>query len=151
MAEAKSARPVHAERPLSPHLQIYAPLINMVMSILHRITGAALYFGTLLLAWWLTAAATGPGYYEFVSGVMGSLIGKLILLGFTWALINHALGGIRHFIWDTGRGYALGTIDLLCWGTLALSVALTLALWGLSGQLGGLVQQLLDILSSIAK
>ena len=94
-----------AERPLSPHLQIYRPQINMVMSIVHRITGAGLYFGMLLLAWWLLAAATGPGPYADVSWFFGTLIGKLILFGFTWALMHHALGGVRHLIWDTGRGF----------------------------------------------
>jgi len=142
MAEAKSARAGAVERPLSPHLQVYRKLINMVSSILHRITGAALYFGSALLAWWLIAAATGPQYFNYVNGLFGSLPGKLILLGYTWALINHALGGIRHFIWDTGRGFSLSMIDLLCKGTLVLSVLLTLAVWGFSGQLSSLVEQL---------
>ncbi|MBL8567184.1 MAG: succinate dehydrogenase, cytochrome b556 subunit [Hyphomicrobiaceae bacterium] len=139
MAEAKSTRGARIERPLSPHLQIYSPLINMTMSILHRITGAALYFGSLLLAWWLVAAASGPGYFAFVNDIMGSLLGRLVLLGFTWALINHALGGIRHFIWDTGRGFDLKTIDLLSWGTALLGIATTLAIWAFTGQLGILV------------
>ncbi len=139
MAEAKSTRGARIERPLSPHLQIYSPLINMTMSILHRITGAALYFGSLLLAWWLVAAASGPGYFAYVNDLMGSLLGRLVLLGFTWALINHALGGIRHFIWDTGRGFDLKTIDLLSWGTALLGIAITLAIWVFTGQLGMLV------------
>jgi succinate dehydrogenase / fumarate reductase cytochrome b subunit len=129
MAEAKSLRGARARRPLSPHLQFYSPLINMVMSILHRITGAALYFGSLLLAWWLVAAASGPDYFNFVNGLFGSLVGRLVLFGYTWALMNHMLGGIRHFIWDTGRGYELKTIDLLSWGTLVASVILTALIW----------------------
>ncbi len=141
MAEARTTRGARIERPLSPHLQIYSPLINMVMSILHRLTGAALYFGSLLLAWWLVAAASGPEYFNYVNGLFGTLLGKLVLFGYTWALINHALGGIRHFIWDVGRGYALGTIDMLCWGSLVLGVVLTLAIWGLTGQLTALVAQ----------
>ena len=149
MAEAKTARGALKERPLSPHLQVYSPLINMMMSILHRITGAALYFGTFLLAWWLAALAAGPGYYEMVTSVLGSLPVKLVLLGYTWALVNHALGGIRHFIWDTGRGYALGTIDFLCWGTLVLSFLLTVALWSLSGQLTGLLHQLASLFTLV--
>lgn len=129
MAEAGTGRGKRPQRPLSPHIQIYSPLINMVMSILHRITGAALYFGTLLLAWWLVAAATGPQYFDFVTGIMGSLPGRLVLLGYTWALINHMLGGVRHFIWDTGHGYELKTIDMMSWGTLILSVSLTALIW----------------------
>jgi len=130
MAEARAARGAAAiERPMSPHLQVYKPLINMVMSILHRITGAALYFGVLLQAWWLVAAATGPAYFKFVNGIAASLPGRVVLLGLTWALIHHALGGLRHFVWDTGRGYDLRTIDLMSWGTIVLSVVLTALVW----------------------
>lgn len=148
MAEAKSARGARIERPLSPHLQIYSPLINMVMSILHRITGAALYFGSLLLAWWLIAAASGPQYFEYVNSIFGSVLGRLVLLGYTWALINHALGGIRHFIWDTGKGYDLKTVDLLSWGSAALGVVLTLAIWLLTGQFAALAGKFVSLVST---
>ena len=77
----------------------------MVMSIVHRITGGALYFGMLLLAWWLIAAASGPEAFETANAFFGSWFGRLILFGFTWALIHHLLGGIRHLIWDTGAGF----------------------------------------------
>jgi succinate dehydrogenase / fumarate reductase, cytochrome b subunit len=116
-------------RPMSPHLQVYRPIINMVMSILHRITGAALYFGSLILAWWLVAAASGAEYFNYVSGLIGSWPGRVILFGYTWALIHHALGGIRHFIWDTGRGYDLETIDKMSWWSIYASVALTALVW----------------------
>lgn len=129
MAEAKTVRGTRVQRPLSPHLQIYSPLINMVMSILHRMTGAALYFGTVLLAWWLIAAATGPDYFNYVNGVFASWPGKIVLFGYTWALLNHMIGGVRHMIWDLGYGYDLATIDKLSWGSLALSVVLTAAIW----------------------
>lgn len=135
MADAKIERNPGVERPLSPHLQVYRPLINMVMSIVHRITGVALYFGTFLLAWWLTAAATGPSYFAYVSGLFGSLPGRVVLFLYTWALMHHMLGGLRHFLWDTGRGYELATIDKLSWGTLIGSVALTAAIW--FGRLSG--------------
>ena len=125
MAEAKPA----IQRPLSPHLSIYRLQINMLMSIVHRITGAALYVGSLLLAWWLFAAAAGPDYYNYVAGLLGSWPGKIVLLGYTWALMHHLLGGLRHFIWDTGRGYDLKTVDLLSWGTLAGSLVLTALIW----------------------
>jgi succinate dehydrogenase / fumarate reductase cytochrome b subunit len=117
------------QRPLSPHLQIYRPQINMVMSILHRITGAALYVGTLLIAWWLFAAATSPAYFTFVNGLFATWLGMIVLVGFSWALIHHLLGGLRHFVWDTGAGLDIGTVDLLSWGTIVLSVLLTGALW----------------------
>ena len=119
---ATSGRGVRPERPLSPHLQIYSPLINMVMSIVHRITGAALYFGTLLLAWWLIAAAVGTGWYNYVSSWFATWPGKLVLLGYTWVLMHHMMGGLRHFLWDTGHGYDLRTIDILSWGSLAASL-----------------------------
>ncbi|MGD9827935.1 MAG: succinate dehydrogenase, cytochrome b556 subunit [Hyphomicrobiaceae bacterium] len=125
MAEANRA----VRRPLSPHLQIYKPLINMVMSILHRITGIALYAGTLLLAWWLIAAATGPSYFAFVSAIFASLPGKIVLFGYTWALVHHMLGGIRHLIWDTGRGFELGTVNLLSWLTIIGSITVTGLIW----------------------
>lgn len=129
MAEASPGHGARSARPLSPHLQVYSPLINMMMSIVHRITGAALYFGTLLLAWWLIAAATGPEYFAYVSSLFGTWFGTLVLFGYTWALLHHMLGGIRHLIWDTGRGYDLKTVDLLSWGTLAGSLALTALVW----------------------
>ena len=130
MPETSAGRRVRPQRPLSPHIQIYSPLINMVMSIVHRITGAALYFGTLILAWWLIAAASGPGYFKFVSGLFGTWPGKLVLIGYTWAFLHHMLGGLRHFIWDMGRGFDLKTIDQLSWATIILSLSLTAAIWG---------------------
>lgn len=116
-------------RPLSPHLQIYRPLINMVMSIIHRITGAALYLGSVLLAWWLVAAALGPDEFNFVNGLFNTWLGRIVLFGYTWVLIHHMLGGIRHFIWDTGKGLDIPTINILSWVSIVCSVALTLAVW----------------------
>lgn len=117
------------ERPVSPHLQIYSPLISMVMSIVHRLTGVALFFGTVLLAWWLAAAATGPDAYALFMQVADSIPGRFVLFGYTWALIHHMLGGLRHFIWDAGKGFNLGFVDFLAWGTLVVSITLTLGLW----------------------
>jgi succinate dehydrogenase / fumarate reductase cytochrome b subunit len=130
MVEANSARGERAERPLSPHLAIYTPHVNMVMSILHRLTGAALYFGTLVLAWWLVAAASGPEYFAFVSSLLATWAGKVVIFGYTWALLHHMMGGIRHLIWDTGRGFELATADLLCWASGIASALLTLVVWG---------------------
>lgn len=129
MASVETHAPNGKQRPLSPHLQIYSPLVNMVMSILHRITGAALYLGTLLLAWWLVAAATGPDYFAFVSKLLGSPLGLIVLFGYTWAIAHHMIGGLRHLIWDTGRGFDLGTVNLLSWATILGSLALTAAVW----------------------
>ena len=117
------------ERPLSPHLQIYRLQINMVMSIVHRITGAAMYVGTVLMAGWLFAAATSPEQFAWVNGLFATWPGMIVLVGYSWALIHHALGGMRHFIWDTGSGLDIATVDLLSWSTIVLSVLLTAALW----------------------
>ena len=124
--------PASAARPLSPHLQVYRPLINMMMSIAHRITGAALYGGTILMAWWLMAAAFSPEQFALANAIFASWFGRLVLIGFTWALFHHLVGGIRHLIWDTGRGFELKTVDLMSWGTPVISIGLTLAVWAMA-------------------
>lgn len=115
-----------ARRPLSPHLQIYRPMLTMMMSITHRITGGGLYLGTILLAWWLIAAATGPDAFATANWFMGSILGRLILFGFTWALFTHMLGGIRHMIQDTGRCMEHPQREYLSqmvlWGGIALAI-----------------------------
>jgi succinate dehydrogenase / fumarate reductase cytochrome b subunit len=116
-------------RPLSPHLTIYRPPITMTMSIVHRITGAALYFGTLILVWWLVAASVSVTYYDFVQTVLASWLGRLVLFGYTWALLHHMLGGVRHLVWDTGAALEKHTASRLGWATLIGSVTLTLLLW----------------------
>ncbi len=121
-----------ADRPLSPHLQIYRFTMTMMMSIAHRISGAVLYFGTFLLAWWLIAAASSERYFNEVNGFFGSNIGRFILLGYSWALIHHMLGGMRHLLWDTGAGFEKKTLDILAWGTLIGSVLLTILVWFLA-------------------
>jgi succinate dehydrogenase / fumarate reductase, cytochrome b subunit len=82
-----------------------------------------------LLAWWLLAAASGPNAYSKVQIFTGSLIGQLILFGYTWALIHHTLGGVRHLIWDTGRGFGPAEREWLALATLIGSVGLTAMLW----------------------
>lgn len=121
--------PQRFDRPLSPHLQIYRPLFTMMMSIVHRITGVGLYFGTAILVWWLLAAATSASAYDTFSAVAGSFLGMLVLLGFTWALLHHALGGVRHFIWDFIHGFGPQERVLLAKATLVGSVVLTVVVW----------------------
>ena len=101
----------------------------MALSIVHRATGIALYVGTLMLAWWLIAAASGPAAYAHVQAFTGSIIGRLIMFGYTWALMHHMLGGVRHLVWDTGAGLEKHTASKIAWATLAGSVALTLLIW----------------------
>ena len=116
-------------RPLSPHLQIYSPMLTMMMSIMHRITGIALYFGIVLLVWWLTAAATSDSYFDMVQAFFFHWFGRLVLFGFTWALLHHALGGLRHFLWDTGRGFDLELVEWLARANLVGGLVHTVLLW----------------------
>jgi succinate dehydrogenase / fumarate reductase, cytochrome b subunit len=118
-----------AERPLSPHLQIYRWPVTMTVSILHRITGGALYFGTLLVLWWLLAAAISDSAFDMARTVFGHWFGELVLFGYSWALIHHMLGGIRHLIWDTGRGLDLRSANMLSWINIVGAIALTALLW----------------------
>ena len=116
-------------RPLSPHLQIYKPIPTMMSSITHRITGGALYFGTVLVAWWLIAAATGEPYYDLVNAFFGTIIGKIVLFGYTWALVQHMLGGLRHFMWDLGHGFDKHFTTRLAKASYLVSAVLTILIW----------------------
>ena len=108
---ANPAKAAARPRPLSPYFQIYRWPITMGTSIIHRMTGLALAAGTLLVAWWLVAAASGPAEYNFFSIVARSLIGQIVLFGFVWSLAFHLLNGIRHLAWDVGYGFAVPTAN----------------------------------------
>jgi succinate dehydrogenase / fumarate reductase, cytochrome b subunit len=126
-----------AARPLSPHLQIYRRSLSMMMSIFHRITGVINYFSLAIVAVWLGAAASGPQVLDTVNGLLATWPGQVILLGMTWSLFHHMFGGIRHFIWDTGRGFGLSSIEWLTRLSLLAALALTAALWVYIYQLPG--------------
>ncbi len=117
------------QRPLSPHLSIYRPVLTMVMSILHRITGIALYAGTLLLVWWLVAGAWSERAFDIAQGFLGSWLGLLILIAYSWALMLHLLGGIRHFLWDFGIAMGVEEREWVTRATLVGSVILTILIW----------------------
>ena len=125
----KRPRTTMAERPLSPHLQVYSMMLTMVMSGLHRITGLALYFGTLLLATWLIAAATDARAFQTVAAVYGSWFGRLVLFGYSWALMLHLMGGFRHFVWDTGRAMGHPEREYMAIISAVGSLILTAAIW----------------------
>lgn len=127
----------HIERPLSPHLSIYRWRVTMALSILHRITGVGLALGSLLLAWWLIALSRGPEHYAVVSGFINSWIGRLILLGFTWAIFHHLCSGVRHLFWDAGRGFDLKSANSSSWLVVAGGLILTLAAWVLGYAMRG--------------
>ena len=129
MAELNAQAGARRPRPLSPHLQVYRMMLTFVMSGFHRVTGFLLYFGMVLVAWWLVAAASGPNAYANFEWLMGTWIGLLVLFGYSWALIHHSLGGIRHLIWDTLRGFEPTEREMLALATIVGSIALTLILW----------------------
>lgn len=104
----------------------------MAMSVFHRGTGAALYGGTLLLVYWLVALASGPQAFATAQWLFGSLLGRLVLFGYTWALMHHMCGGIRHLVWDTGLGYSREARMGMAKATLAGSLTLTVLIWGLA-------------------
>jgi succinate dehydrogenase / fumarate reductase, cytochrome b subunit len=116
-------------RPLSPHLQIYRPMLSMTMSILHRITGVALAIGMLGMVWWLSAAATSDSYFASVQSFFYHWFGRLVLFGVSWALLHHMLGGFRHFIWDTGHGFGLKNVEWMVRINIIGSLVLTVLIW----------------------
>lgn len=113
-------------RPLSPHLTIYRPQLTSMTSILTRITGNAMLVAALLIVWWFLAAATGPGYFEFVNGFVTSWFGDLIMFFSVLGLWYHTLAGCRHLIWDSGHALDIPTAEKLGWAMIAGSVVLTL-------------------------
>ncbi len=118
-----------ASRPLSPHISIYRWPLAAALSILHRATGIALGAGTLMLAWWLAAAAAGPDAFAAAQACVGSIAGRLLLFGWSWALFYHLCNGVRHLFWDAGRGYDLAVARRSGQAAVAASAVLTLAAW----------------------
>ncbi|MDH5797227.1 MAG: succinate dehydrogenase, cytochrome b556 subunit [Paracoccaceae bacterium] len=113
-------------RPLSPHISIYRFQLPAITSILTRITGNALLVGAFLVVWWLLAAATSEHYFALVNGLITSWFGDLVMLGSLWALWYHLLAGVRHLIWDQGKGLEMKTAEKLGWAVVIGSVVLTL-------------------------
>ncbi len=115
-----------AERPLSPHIQIYKPQLTSMLSISHRVTGVALAVGTPFLVWWLVAAAASPSAFASAQAFFGSWIGLLLLFGWSFSFFFHLCNGIRHLAWDTGWGfdlpttYTTGLLVLVASGVLTL-------------------------------
>ena len=128
MASSPSA-PKTRPRPLSPHLEIYRPTLTMAMSIVHRITGVGLYIGVLLLAWFLIALSSDATTFATFSSFIRSFIGQLLLLGFTWSLFHHMLGGVRHALWDSWIGLDHPLRERLAQATLIGGIALTIITW----------------------
>lgn len=117
-----------AKRPVSPHLQVYRWSATMASSILHRASGVALGVGTIALAWWLIAAATSDEVYQLVQACLGSVVGRLVMLGFVWSLVYHMMNGVRHLVWDMGYGFELKTAQFSGWLVFIASFLSTAAI-----------------------
>jgi len=123
------------KRPMSPHLTVWRWHVTMAGSIFHRASGMANAAGLVLLVAWLAATAAGPEAYDAFSAAAGSPAGLLVLAGFTLSLVYHLLNGIRHLFWDAGKGLEPGVARMTGWLTLALTVVVSAAIWGLGGGL----------------
>lgn len=117
------------ERPISPHLTIYRPQITSVMSILHRITGLALVFGTFFLVAWIWAAAYSPACFKAIHAFFGGFLGKFMLFGWSIAFYYHLLNGIRHLWWDLGHGFDMPSVERSGWLVGVGCLALTVITW----------------------
>ena len=129
MSSDRSAIRGASNRPLSPHLQIYKPQLTSVMSITHRATGIALAVGTLLLVWWIVAAAIGPEAFAHAQSFIGSWLGLLLLFGWSVALFYHLGNGIRHLFWDAGYGFEIENAYRSGWIVVGATAALTVLAW----------------------
>ncbi|GAC1344359.1 MAG: succinate dehydrogenase, cytochrome b556 subunit [Acetobacteraceae bacterium] len=118
-------------RPLSPHLQVYTPQLTSILSIMNRVTGLALSAGTLLLVWWLVAAASGPSAFATVQSFIASPVGLFMLFGWTASLFYHFFGGLRHLAWDAGYGYELRQTHASGWAVVIGTVVATVLTWAI--------------------
>lgn len=132
------ASPGVRERPLSPHLGVWRWHVTMLGSILHRACLMGLYVGALILAGWAVALASGEQAYLTYVGLLGSLPGKLVLLGLTFALFFTVASNVRHLMWDTGRGFTPKVADMITIAGIVFAAVATIAVWVLAGQTGGL-------------
>ncbi|HEY5072741.1 MAG TPA: succinate dehydrogenase, cytochrome b556 subunit [Caulobacteraceae bacterium] len=135
MAEAA---PTLRGRPLSPHLQVWRWHVTLAASILHRLTGMALYGGALILAGWAVALASGPGPYGGYMRILGSAPGKIALFALTVALLFHMANGVRHLVWDSGKGFELKTADATAVIALIFGVAGAMVVWLIAAAAGAL-------------
>lgn len=117
------------ERPLSPHLFIYRFPLTLALSIIHRATGIAMYFGTLVVVWWFMSLAIGEDAYNAFAWFMGSWFGMIVLFGFTWVLFHHMFGGVKHFFWDFGKGFELDTVERVAKFAVIVPICATIIVW----------------------
>lgn len=120
---------IRQHRPLSPHLQVYRPQITSAMSILHRISGVVLFFGLLAIALWLWAVAYSPALFECIHACFTSTLGTIGMIGWTLAFFYHLFNGVRHLLWDTGKGFALDEVTLTGISAMAFTLISVAAIW----------------------
>lgn len=118
------------ERPMSPHVQVWRWHITMATSIMHRASGVGLYVGALILACWAVSLARGPETYDRFKALLASPVGQVVLFLLTAGVFYHLANGIRHLVWDTGKGFALKSANASSWFVLFFTAAATLVLWG---------------------
>lgn len=123
------SNPANPNRPTSPHLTVYRWPITMTLSILHRVTGGALSLGFIALALWIISVAYGGAAYAEMQAFLGSGPGRLMLIGWSFAFFYHLANGIRHLVWDTGRGLDKQQANRSAWFVIAITIVLTLACW----------------------
>ena len=128
-AQGNAGRPRAADRPLSPHLLHWRAHLTMTVSISHRFAGMALYGGLLIFAGWAAALAGGQDSFDFYRGLLGSPLGKLVLLALTFAAFFHLGNGVRHFFWDVGYGFEKKTADTTAVAVVAFAITATIAVW----------------------
>ncbi|MEP7186060.1 MAG: succinate dehydrogenase, cytochrome b556 subunit [Rhodanobacter sp.] len=125
------------QRPLSPHLQIYKRQVQMMTSIVHRATGIALAVGSLLVVAGLMHLAAGEQSFNHFRAIIGSPIGMILMLGWTWAFFYHLCNGIRHLVQDAGAGYEIPQFIRSSWLSIAGSIVLTVLVWAYVLMAGG--------------
>jgi len=118
-----------SDRPLSPHLSIYRWPITMTLSILHRATGVAMSLGLVVLAYWLLTVSSGSAEYASFTALMSTLVGQLLLIGWSFAFFYHFANGVRHLVWDTGHGFEKHQANASAWLVLTLSIGMTAMYW----------------------
>lgn len=132
------AAPKLRPRPMSPYVSVWRWHITMVVSIAHRVTGVALYGAALILAGWALSLAAGPGAYDQFRLIVGSPLGKLVLIGITFSLFFHLGNGVRHLVWDFGSGFLPKTADATAAAVIAFAAVATIGVWIAAGMMGAL-------------
>jgi len=140
MAKAAGERPRAHPRPLSPHLQIWRWSVTMASSIFHRVSGFGLALGTILLAAWLLALASGPDSYAIAQAIAAHPLGRLVLFGYTLAFVYHLLNGIRHLVWDVGHGFTPAVATRSGVAVFALTLIVTVAVWAAAYAMSGALE-----------